>query len=665
MVTPRLSAAPEGLSEIPLIRKPEVIQAVHPLHRKYLPLWQKILDLSEGENLRHYIHRHNRESAEAHQQRQLRTPYRNFVDPILGLNCSYLFSKPITREPAPPELERGEKAVVPFSGGARVYRMADAQQARPAMSGQLATQWSEFCYDVDRRGNSIDRFMRRAAYYALGLGVSFVVIDRPRTDRAPKSLAEEREMRIEPYFSLYLPTDLVNWEVDEDGRFVWVRFREPIANDVGPFDPKAGDRTRLYSPDPRLPSGTIFEYGDPMRARVPRPSRALYRTFTRDAWVLDEIDNGKHIDRGSGKHDLGVVPVVPIFNRQPGRFPMIGRSEVHDIVGLNQEILNLDSLITEAVYQQCLNILVMKRQANQQKEIIIGPENVLTFTGDQMPGFITPSTAPLSFMEQRIQQQIAEIYRLAKFKGGQAMQVQSVPSGVAATVEFNEADRALSEKAEELQGAEFQMHDIWARYYGARFDGTIDYPDSFQVSAFNEELAQITSAKQAVRSDRFIRELEKRVARRMLPNVPDAVMKAIEEEIDIIPPSISSFSGPVFYDPITQEVRQPTDPAAPPIGLLGELFERSAQEQGMDPDQLTQELGPPMVPAPVDPAMAGEGGGGGAAPPAKGGGGAARGGKAAAKPAPPAKKGSADSPRERAKAAADRRVKKAPPKKDA
>ncbi|MEO6027707.1 MAG: hypothetical protein ABIR79_12650, partial [Candidatus Binatia bacterium] len=584
-----------------------------------------------------------------HAQRQARTEYRNYVDPILSLNCSYLFSKPITREATPPEHETDSGPVVPFSGGARVAPPTPAEKRAP-MTGKLAKRWTDFCGDVDRRGNSIDRFMRRAAYYTLGLGVTFAVVDRPRIERAPQSKAEEDEMGLDPYYALYLPTELVNWEVDEDGRFVWVRFREPIANDVGPYDPKNADRTRLYSPDPRLPSGTIFEYGDPMRARTPRPMRALYRTFTRDEWILDEIDGNELRDRGRGQHGLGVVPVVPIFNRQPGRYAMIGRSEVHDIVGLNQGILNLDSLITEAVYQQALNILVMKRQANQQKEIVIGAENILTYTGDQMPGFITPSTAPLAYMEQRIQGLIGEIYRLAKFKGGQAMQVQSVPSGVAATVEFNEADRALAEKAEELQNAEFLLHDLWARAHGARFDGTVDYPDSFQVSAFNEELQQITTAKTAVRSDRFIRELEKRVARRMLPNVPETTMKAIEEEIDIIPPSIQSFSGPVWFDPITQEVRQPTDPAAPPIGILGELFERSAQEQGMDPDQLTQELGPPMVPAPVDPAMMGQGGGGGGGAPKP----------AAAKPA--AKSGAKPAPagpHDRAKAHAARKT--APP----
>lgn len=416
------------------VRSAEVITATHPLFRKYSRLWEKTIDLAEGENLPQYIHRHARESEEAWKMRQQRTSFRNFVDPILSLNVAYLFSKPITREPSPSEqnAEDGEEA--PVSGGANVLSLEDARRRRTkVMEGRLADEWKQFLYDVDRQGNSIDRFMRKAAFWALAFGHVIGVVDMPRIDRAPTSKAEQDQMGLQPYFALYLPTALVNWEVDRENRFKWIRFQEPITDDVGPFDPKAAAKGRIFMADAKVPTGTLFSGGDPDRIRLARPARALYRTFTREKWILQEVNNSRLIERGEGMYPpsmRGVVPAVPIFNRQRARFPVIGRSEVHDIVGLNQDILNLDSLITEAIYQQVLNILVMRRQQNPQKEIIIGPENVLTFTGDQPPFFITPSTAPLQFMEQRIQGLIQEIYRLAKFSGGSAMQVRSGKSVV-------------------------------------------------------------------------------------------------------------------------------------------------------------------------------------------------------------------------------------------
>lgn len=562
----------------------ETLTALHPLYKRNIELWDKSIDFAEGDNVSRYIHRHPRESEEAYGMRRRRIAFRNFVDPILSLNCAYLFSKPITRDATPSRksLEfRDVKQSLTISGRA----LPRGVPALPRSPKKLEVQWKQFLYDVDRQGHSIDRFMRKVAYWTLGLGAVHVLVDLPRIQAAPQSKAEERELGLQPYFAMYLPTTLVNWEIDHENRFQWVRFREPITDDIGPFDRKATRERRLYEEILQSAMQVVPRANDPQGryTQAARPARAMYRTITRDSWTLHEVDNGKIIPRGSGRHDMGIVPLVTFYNRQGARFPIIGRPETKDIVGLNQDILNLDSLINEAVYQQVLNILVMRRQQNPQKEIIVGPENVLTYTGDVAPFFITASTAPLQFMESRIQGLIGEIYRLARFSGRQGLDVQAVPSGVAATVEFNETDRNLAEKAEELQNAEWELHALWHRYYGVSFDGTVDYPDTFQVRSFQEELQQITQAKTTIRSDRFVRELEKRCARRILSNLPQETLDTIEFEIDVIPASISSFSGPVWYDPMTQEVRQPTDPQAAPLGQLGELYAQYMQERGLEP----------------------------------------------------------------------------------
>lgn len=556
----------------------ETLTALHPLYRQNLPHWQKILDFAEGNDLGRYIIQHQRESDDAYNRRKKRIGYRNFVDPILSTNTSYLFSKSISREATSTARQSRvrEQPSVPFSGG-RVIRFDERRRQMKPPDKDLVQRWKDFCYDVDGQGNTIDRYMKRATYWTLGFGMTHHLVDLPRIEQAPRSRAEQTAMNLRPYYAMYLPMDLVNWEVDQYQRFKWVRFREPITDDIQPFDPKGAQDRRLFEDILRVPTRTGFAL-DGQPQYTGRGVRALYRTFDRERWYLHEVKDGQVTERGGGDHKLGVVPVVTAYNRQRARHPVIGRSEVGDIVGLNQEILNTDSLIVEAEFQQCINILCMKKQANPKKEFVIGPENILFFTGEFMPQFLTPSTAPLQFMEARVQGLIGDIYRQAKFQGGNALEVRAVPSGTAQTVEFNETDRALAEKAEELQNFEWQLHYLWFLYQGALFDGTVDYPDTFQVQSFLEELQQVTQAKQAIRSDRFARELEKRCTRRMLPNVPQDTMDAIEDEIDIIPPSISSFSGPVWYDPITQEIRQPTDTSAAPIGVLGELYGRLMQE---------------------------------------------------------------------------------------
>lgn len=574
----------------------EVLTTPHPLYAKHYPFWTKVIDLAEGDNLGQYIHRHARESIDSHKFRRDRVSHRNFTGPILDLKMAYLFSKAITREATKQTKGRPtrDRPIVPMTGG-RVIDLATVRGTRGRNPNEFDDEWKQFLYNVDQQGNSIDRFMRRISYWALGLGMMHVLVDMPRVSNRPRSRRDEKQQKISPYFSEYFPLDTVNWETDELGRYNWIRFREPITGERQPFDPKSVDALQMLADAPR-PRGTSTGRRDD----IPRPRRALYRTLTRAGWFLHEVSDDRVTLKDQDTYDLGVVPVVTVYNRPRARTPIIGLSDVQDIVGINQDILNLDSLIVEAIYQQVLNILVMKRQPTPgQKEIIIGPENVLEYFGDNPPFFITPSTAPLQYMEARIQGLQGEIYRLAKFSGGNALDVRPVPSGLAQTVEFNETDRALAEKAEELQNAEWQMHYLWFLWKGSIFDGTIDYPDTFQVQSFLEELQQITQAKQAIRSDRFTREMEKRCVRRMLPNVPQDVLDDIEREIDIIPPSISSFSGPVWYDPITQEVKAPTDTR--PIGVLGEVLakleaetgqsmlppspaELAAQQTGMNPD---------------------------------------------------------------------------------
>jgi len=560
----------------------EIMREVHPRYQATYHEWKRLIDLSEGLNLAHYIKRHPRESADALVARRSRVFYRNFPGPILDLICSYLFSKTITREPG----QGSSKSTVqmkraPFSGGTNAdYEMADQQSGASAVPpAEIANEWTQFLYDVDRQGNSIDRFMRRVVYWTQCFGMVDVIVDMPRLARPLANRAEEQQLRVQPYFTYYFPTARTNYEIDEFGRLVWVRYQEPLVGNAPPF--KLRDRRDLQEalrmtqaqPTPFVLPALKGAGGQ----AIPRPINAVYRTFTRTNWYVHTIEENRVTNLEQGEHPCAMVPSVTFFNRQRALTPEIGLSAINDIAGVSETILNYDSLIDESVYQQILNILVMKRQMAHKGDFVIGAENVLEYTGDQPPNYITPSTAPLAFMSQRIVDLKQEIVRLANFNSGDALQVRSVPSGTAATVEFNETDRILAEKAEEAQEGEWKLHALWYRWKGSQFDGTIDYPDSFQVQSFADQVSELAQAGSGVRSDMFRRELEKRLVRRLLPNVPQELLDEIEQEIDTIPATASA--PPVWYDPITQEVHNPADPNAPAIGVLGEILGQVQPEQ--------------------------------------------------------------------------------------
>lgn len=573
----------------------KVLTATHPIYDQFINRWLQFLDLYEGENLGKYIHRHARESSTSHEERVKRIAYRNFCAPVVDLYVHYLFSKPITRTAGEravtlPSERRREAPVLRQKGTLTLIQ--GGKEAPTSGGGKPNTgtdgDWERWLLDVDHNGSTIDRFMADVARFAFIFGHMFVVPDMPRVDAPPRNEAERRQLKLEPYLVYYFPTEVPNWDLDDQGKLLWARLREFPGGGVGPF----GERrtTQLGR------AQQISTYADPSLGRVDRrhyltnrPTRARYRTWTRDRWVVHEVDKDRVTLVAEGRHNLGQVPLVPVYNRRYSRYPFVGQSLISDVSLLNTEILNLDSLINEAVYQSVINILVLGRQPQDSEEIIIGANNVLEYAGDKPPYFLTPSTAPLAYMESRIQGMREEIYRLAKLGGGLGLEPRSVPSGVAAAFEFNETNKVLAERGDELESAEDSIHDLWYRWMGAQRHGVIDYPDDFSVQSFEEELRLATQTKQSLRSPTARREMEKRVAKRILHNVSEETMARIIFETDVVPESVESFTGPVYYDPMTQQVKQPGTDSAP-VGVLGQLYEETQQQAGV-PEEDIQEQG--------------------------------------------------------------------------
>jgi hypothetical protein len=65
-----------------------------------------------------------------------------------------------------------------------------------------------------------------------------------------------------------------------------------------------------------------------------------------------------------------------------------------------------------------------------------------------------------------------------------------VMSGISREVEFALLNSRLSEMADNIELAEEQMWQFYARYQGTTWDGEIEYPDSFSIHDTDNELEQ-------------------------------------------------------------------------------------------------------------------------------------------------------------------------------
>jgi len=560
----------------------------HPRYKEFNSRWQQYIDCYEGENLSRYMFRHLRESEESIKKRRERLYYLNFCQPVVDLYTHYIFSKPPVRK------ESAEEVLYARSFEGDILSSKELAGGYGELGGlppsEEMSEWRMWMKDVDRQGNSIDRFMADTSRYAFIFGHVYIVVDMPYVEAGSIATEQDRlNTGMRPYLAYYFPLDVPDFGVDDENRLVWIRFREPLPDKTDPFEirdkikKQKSEFVRTNVGLQKTPSSVV-------------PEDAIYRTWTRDSWFVHKVEEGNVELVRKGSHGLGEVPVVPLYHKRHSRFPAFGTSLLSDIARINVIISNWCSLIDEEIFQKTLNILCLQKGHDDKQEVVIGSDNVLEWEGGQAPFFLAPSTDPGSFISAMIEKMRDEIYRLAKLGGGLGLTTpQRTPSGIAQAFEFNETNRVLIERADEIERAENEVHRLWHKWLGLEWQGLVDYPEDFSVESFNDELDVALKAKQNVRSPTFKREVEKKLVRKMMQNVNPVLLNAIGVEIDILPELVIGPFGPMYFTPEQEPQATPTtsrEISRSPLQEGGEeedaallqAQEREAQQQEAPPE---------------------------------------------------------------------------------
>jgi hypothetical protein len=217
---------------------------------------------------------------------------------------------------------------------------------------------------------------------------------------------------------------------------------------------------------------------------------------------------------------------------------MVGISDLQDLADINKNIYYLCSDAKEIIENTAFPMLAVpyaKGGGDEEKEL--GPRNILQFDPsepDARPYWLEPPHSSLTEIREWVKQDIGEIHRIAKMGGVKAVEdFTAVKSGIALELEYQQLYAALSEKADNLEQAEMQVLDLWARWEGKEFDGVIDYPDDFSIKDLDRDLGNAIKAQSAqVDSITFKRELQKKIAGVVLPKLDETVSVRINDEID-------------------------------------------------------------------------------------------------------------------------------------
>ena len=473
-----------------------------------LPLWDMYIKLFEGLNVHQFLHRHLREGEDSIKERKKRAYYLNYIEQIINIYAGFLFKQPIKR----------------------VVEEKETGQVLDSNNEEFVQIMQAIMEDVDGCGTTIDDFMKQVAIWNMVMGNQYILVDNMLTssglkDADNKTFDMQLDERLFPFCLRIPPHMIVNWEFDPHGKLLWFRYKEPNPPVSDPLSEKVLDNKNV---------------------KVER-----YVTWTRNEWMRHEVKltSQKKDDKTSRPvtkikvtkingefHDLGEVPLVIIRSREYSNSKFIGLSFIHDIALVSVALINVCSLLDEEMYQKALTLLAIKRTNTNTPEFTIGGNNVMSYTGDQPPFFISPSLTPGQFFLEIIATLSNEIFRMAKLSGGTAVLEQAL-SGIAHAYLFNETNQALSDQADILETAEtkiFRLMAKWLQKDKEEMVINISYPDDFGIIDVAQELNTLSSVKEAIPSDTLYKSLAKDVAQVLIQGKSERdLIEQINSELEV------------------------------------------------------------------------------------------------------------------------------------
>lgn len=356
--------------------------------------------------------------------------------------------------------------------------------------------FNDFLKDVDNDGSDFTSFMRDVHRFASIYGRVSVIVDKPQT--SAKSMADAKEKKIRPYLSIVTPENIIDWQYEEldtgENKLTLIKIKEPNGN---------------------------------------------IKIWTDTYWELYSLDaeNEEAILIDSGEHNLNSIPIVNIFNKK-SHIPMIGISDIQDISDINKNIYFLCSDAKEIIENTAFPMLAVpndKSSLNGEEEV--GPGNIIMFNGEESnakPYWLEAPHSSLSEIREWIKQDIREIHRIAKMGGVKSLEdINQIKSGIALEIENQQLYAMLSEKAQNMESAEFKILNLWAKWQEDKFTGSINYAEDFSIKNVSKDLDNLIKASDLdIDSPTFRKEVQKKAVDVVMPKIDKEKRKVIIDEIN-------------------------------------------------------------------------------------------------------------------------------------
>ncbi len=451
------------------------INREHPEYIARKAMWKQYKDLyAGGERLRmdaaEYLVRRHKEPAEVYQERLNRVFYENYIGSIVDWYAATL----LRREP-----------VVQFEGndsGAKKF-------------------YSVLADDCDLKGTNLYEFFRQQFVQVMVCGSSFVVIDFPKAEVAPRTRAEEDASgRSRAYLTDYSAEEVINWNHDETGGLDWVVIRTSCLQQSQITDAQWEKETRWIYYD--------------------REKYQIYRKAG-EAKAIELIDEGPH--------GLAMQRRVPVFEMKVSN----GLWLMNKAALLQLEHFNKSNALSWALTMGlfAMPVVYSEREWNQ----IAGESYYIQLGPNDRFGWTEPEGKVYQIAADNLVRLKDEIYRVC-YLMNQAENARGgylQTSGLSKQIDFSVTQEVLRSYGDTLKETMKQVLRAIAEARQDEVQIDVSGMDEFDIGDFSNDLDDAKKLLElGIESETLKKQVFKKLALKYLCDTRQEIKNRVAEEID-------------------------------------------------------------------------------------------------------------------------------------
>jgi hypothetical protein len=412
------------------------------------------------------------EPADVYADRQSRAVYHNYAGGILGLLAAYLFSRP------------------------------------PTIDGAKGDYWTAFYKNVDQEGTPWSRWWRLRFRDALVEDQVLTWVNLPARSPGQEYNDLGAELKggvLDAYLVPILADELRYWSEDKHGRLVWVLFRQCV-----------DERTTVEADVVRVYRWTYIDENVIRRWEWRSTAEQLAPKPEDDATELPTI-----------AHKMGRIPVVRLkLPNELWAMQMLRDPAIAHLRSRND--------LTWALHKTAHALMIIKRRQGGD-DPTVGPGYYLALEPEDEVGWTEPAGNSTAILREDCADLREEIYRvvnqMALATDNSSSRVKA--SGESKAFDWQASAIVMSAYADLVKGAMLEVLAVIRGARGEKDEVSIGGLDGWQSLSLDQFLAGSAMALHAAQmSPTFRREVAKREAERLLPDLGEKTMAVIRAEID-------------------------------------------------------------------------------------------------------------------------------------